>query len=105
MDNLINRIIDIEESAQALTRDARDKVADFDRDLRQEVENLRREIGARADEEIAKVREAEEARGLARMKAQDDQFAQSRAILLEKRERGIDQWADDMFAGLIDVGE
>ena len=105
MENLIYRIIDIEESAQALTRDARDKVADFDRNLRQEVENLRREIGARADGEIAKVREAEEARGLARMKAQDDQFEKSRAILLEKRERGIDQWADDVFAGLIDAGE
>lgn len=98
MDKLIARIIRIDQSAQAVASDAKDRAEGFDRELRQQIEELRRELSEEAEGQIAKIREAEEARGLARMKAQDGLYEAGRAALLEKKGRLINQWVDEVVA-------
>ena len=103
MEKLIARIIDIEEAAHALTHDAKADAADYSKELKQRVEELRQEFQTQAEESLAQVREAEESAGLARMEAQDRQYDQDRARLLEQRERSAEQWVDEIFAALINT--
>ena len=103
MEKLIARIIDIEDAAHALTRDAKADAADYGKELKQRIEELRLELQTQAEERLAQVREAEEAAGLARMEAQDKQYEQARAGLLAQRECFAGQWADEIFAALINT--
>ena len=103
MDKLIARIMEIEEAAQSLAREAEASFADFDRELRDEIEELRQTISAQAEEQIARLREREESGGHMRIQAQNTAHEAQRAALLDNKERHIGQWMDAIFADVVDT--
>ena len=103
MENLIAKIIDIDESAQELIRDAKDSAALFDRELKLQIEELRQELGDKAEGRAEEIRRVEETRIQVRLKELDQKYEAARSALLEKRERNLDQWVDEIYEALLTV--
>ena len=94
---LIHRILEAEQTAREITREAHEKQAHMEEDLRQEEARLRADYLARADQKLEKLRGEIEREKTAALAAQDARFADARAKLERAYSRYGDNWVDTLF--------
>ncbi len=94
---LINRILEAEQTAREITREAREKQAHLEEDLKQEQAKLRADYLARADRRLETLRGEIEQEKAAALAAQDARFAEARAKIEQAYSRYGDNWVDTLF--------
>lgn len=99
---LINRILEAEQNAQAIAAEAADREARLDAELEKEIAALRAETLARADERVAAiVREAYAARDAA-IRAQDKRRDEAMARMEQAYRHYGDNWTDTLFRHIVE---
>lgn len=99
---LIDRILEAEQNAQAIAAEATDREARLDEELARACEALRAAAMARADERIAAItKEAAAARDQA-IRAQDRRRDEALARMERAYERYGDNWVDTLFHRIVD---
>jgi vacuolar-type H+-ATPase subunit H len=94
---LIDRILEAEQTAQEITREAHEKEARMEADLEKEAAEVRADYFAKADQRLAELRrETEESRAQA-IAAQDARFRDAMAKIERAYSRYGDNWVDTMF--------
>ena len=94
---LINRILEAEQTAREITREAREKQAHMEEDLRREQEEIRADYLARADQRLEQLRRDVEREKAAALAAQDARFDEARAKIERAYARYGDNWVDTLF--------
>lgn len=94
---LIARILEAEQTAQEITREAHEKQAHMEEDLRQEQDKIRADYMARADQKLEELRQEIEREKAAALAAQDARFAEARAKIERAYSRYGDNWVDTLF--------
>ncbi len=101
MKELINKIIDIEESAKEVTKEAIEKRKNLKKEIDLEVESLKETFMEKAKRRIKMVEEAE------KQEAQDclDEVRVRQGIALKKIDelckKNAQKWEDDIFAKIV----
>lgn len=94
---LIGRLLEAEQTAQEITREAREKEARMEADLEQETAAVRADYFARADRKLEELRrEVEEGKAKA-LAAQDARIADAMAKMERAYSRYGDNWEDTLF--------
>lgn len=94
---LINRILEVEQTALEITRDAREKQAQLDAELKRESDELRANYFAQADRRLERVKQEAEAERDAAIAAQTARFDEARARMERAYSRYGDNWVDTLF--------
>lgn len=98
---VISRILEAERSAQAVTRQARERQARLDEELRQETEQVREECFASVEKKLEDLREETRRHKEETLKVQEKQMAES----MERMERAYsqygDNWVDTLFRRIV----
>ena len=91
-ETLLNRILEAEQTAREITREAHEKQAHMEESLKQEADYL-----ARADQRLEQLRQEIEQEKANALAAQDARFADARAKLERAYSRYGDNWVDTLF--------
>ena len=94
---LINRILEAEQTAREITREAHEKQAHMEESLKQEEVRIKADYLARADQRLEQLRQEIEQEKANALAAQDARFADARAKLERAYSRYGDNWVDTLF--------
>ena len=100
MEKLIGKIIEIEDTAQSITREARDKQEGFNREMKAEIESMRADFDERAKHRVEIVAEAEQQSLVERMAELEGEHTRKSQWLEQQCVRNFDGWVDELMAAL-----
>ena len=101
MDNIIMKIIEIEDKAQNIVKEARDKTNSFDGDMDRELENIKKRIDMEATKQISVLRakEVEKTEALISNMEKEAELKKEELRKLYQQER--DSWINMMFRSIV----
>lgn len=94
---LIDRILEAEQTAQEITREAHEKEARMEADLEREAAAVRADYFARADQKLEQLRQETEKGKAQAIAAQDARFQEARDKMERAYDRYGDNWVDTLF--------
>lgn len=94
---LISRILEAEQTAQEISREAHEKQAHMEADLERETAAVRADYFARADKKLEQFRQETEQKKAQSLAAQDARFDEARKKMERAYERYGDNWVDTLF--------
>ena len=94
---LISRILEAEQTAQEISREAHEKQARMEADLERETVAVRADYFARADKKLEQFRQETEQKKAQSLAAQDARFDEARKKMERAYERYGDNWVDTLF--------
>lgn len=97
MDELIEKIIQIENNAQEITRQAKDQQKHLPQRIDQEVTQLKARLTAEAEHRLQMVKQTEEENTQAELQELRSHMEQVRTAIEQKRAQNQSQWEDDIF--------
>lgn len=97
MDELIEKIIQIENNAQEITRQAKDQKKHLPERIDEEIAQLKTRLSAEAEHRLQLVRQTEEENAQAELQALRTHMEQARATIEQKRAQNQAQWEDAIF--------
>lgn len=101
MDELIEKIIQIENNAQEITREAKDQQKHLPQRIDQEVAHLKEKLTAEAQHRLQLVEQAEKENADAELAQLRSHMEQAQAEIEQKRQQCQAQWEDDIFRRII----
>ncbi len=103
MDELIKRIIEIEDKAQSVIKDAREEQAKLDENISKTIADMRAEVLSRAEKKCKEIQVLEDSDAEIKIaeisKEKDASASQLESIYKEN----CDKWVDDITAGIINA--
>lgn len=97
MDELIEKIIQIENNAQEITRQAKDQQKHLPERIDEEVSQLKARLTAEAEHRLEMVKQTEQENADAELQALRSRMDQARATIEQKRAENQDRWEDEIF--------
>lgn len=98
---LINRILEAEQTAQEIAREVRDREENLAAELEREAANVRALFLTRADERIAAIDKEASASRDASILAQDERRDEAMARMERAYDRYGDNWVDTLFHRIV----
>lgn len=98
---IINRIVEAENTAQQMSNEANSKRSALDEDLKTEREKMRASYFERAQRRLSVVAEQEEKAAREKIAALDSQLAHDLQTVDELYEKNHTQWVDKLFARIV----
>lgn len=101
MEDIIKRIINIEEKAQQIVENTAAEEKEFEETLRRKVAGLHQEIQAKADAKISQLNSQEnagDAETEAKLRASAEKSAASMRRMYEQKK---DEWVDSIFSAIV----
>jgi len=99
--DLVGRIVAAEETAQEIAREAQEKQASLDSDLKRDVEQLHEDCFARAKRRVALVEETERSAAQDSMAEWDAKLSRAMAEVEHAYAKGKDAWVDLLFHKIV----
>lgn len=103
MDDIIDKVLKIEDMAQTVIAEAREKQSRMDSSIDEEVEKLKTELKKQLEEKRARIKAQEDERAenkLSQIRAAHEKAA---AALEEKFSAHKNEWIDDIFSSVTGV--
>ena len=104
MEDVIERILKIEEMAQEIVRDAEKARAGFEEEITAECERIGRDIKARANSKNDMLREYEDGEADKKIAAINEQTERTMKALDAKLDQNREKWVSEIVAGVIGGG-
>lgn len=101
MEEVIEKIIELEEKAREIVRDAEKARAGLEEELDSEVKRLHSEISARVDEKNNALLEYEDGEANKRIDIINAETERVKASLEEKFNQNKDKWVEDIFKSVV----
>lgn len=98
---VISRILEAERSAQAITRDVRERQARLDEELERETAQVREQSSAAVNEKLDKLRREIQRHKEETLKAQDERLAESMARIERAYSQYGENWVDTLFRQIV----
>ncbi len=101
LDELIEKIIQIENNAQEITREAKDQQKHLPQRIDQEVAQLKAKLTAEAEHRLQLVEQAERERADAEQSQLRAHMQQIKESIEQKRQQCQTQWEEDIFRRIV----
>jgi len=98
---VISRILEAERSAQAITRDARERQASLDKELEREAAQVREQSFAAVNEKLEGLRQDLRRHKDEDLKAQDERLAESMSRIERAYSQYGENWVDTLFRQIV----
>lgn len=102
MDDLIKKIIDIEDRAQAVIADAKKQQQELDQTIEKETRKLERDIKQRADKKSMTIKEFEDAEAERKITDIRKFIEEKEKSLEQKYQNNKDVWVKQIFENIIE---
>ena len=102
MDELIEKIIQIENNAQEITRQAKDQQKHLPERIDEEVAQLKARLTAEAEHRLELVKQTEQENAQAELEQMRSRMAQARAAIEQQRAENQVKWEDEIFRRIIE---
>ncbi|MPN07168.1 hypothetical protein SDC9_154434 [bioreactor metagenome] len=97
MQDIINKIIEIEKSSRNITEPAIKQKEELDEEINSEIEKLKADLYARAQVRVDKIIESEKSNYEANLAKVDNEYKHSQQILEQKYSENKDIWINSLY--------
>lgn len=100
MEEVIEKILEIEEKAREIISDAENEKSGLEEEIKELSEKLRRDISSRAEEKSNALREYEDGEADRKIEAINSEAQRSMQLLEEKFAQNRDKWVEEIFSSV-----
>ncbi len=101
MEEIIRQLIQLEEKAQALVKDAKDQKEHFAETIDQDVEKLHQEINEKVLKKDEKISQIETEYAKTQIENRKAVYAQAEQAMMKKADENMEQWVQQIYAAVL----
>ena len=101
MEEIIRQLIESEEQAQALVKDAEDKKEHFSETIHQDVEKLHQDIAHKVQKKDEKISQMETEYAQKQIAKLEEEYAHAEQAMLKKADENMENWVRQIYESVI----
>ncbi|GEM_PF-3821443 len=101
MEEIIRQLIELEEQAQAIVKDAEDKKEHFSETIHQDVEKLHQEIARKVQKKDEKISQIELEYAQKQIAMLKEEYAHAEQAMLKKADENMDNWVQQVYQAVV----